>query len=876
MSLLGRRRLFLVLLFLLLPLAALLAAASARAAEPARRAFSDPPAPIPADLPERHRAFLQEADLLLSAKERATFLALHEDYQRDAFIRRFWEVRDPFPQTPKNEFQEQWEERAALARKLVGDLADDRARMLLLNGKPAQVLVSHCSDVLLPLELWHYDRTERIRGGFSLVFVAASGSPQGKYRLWYPSEGLESVLAVGMRARPGVTADAIVVDCPRGDDIVGYLGEAIDWSRIEASVHTVPRPSEEWLQTFTAYSTDLPAGAATFPAELALSFPGKLGSRTVVQGVVAVPQDAVRPVRLADIDTYDFVVDGEVVHQDELFEHFRYRFTLPAAEVSGQLREGKIPLVFQRALRPGSYLLRLKVEDAGGKRFFRDERTVDVPAAAQVASLEPTAAAAPEPATGAPAAAPAGSAARRAGDPLAEANAAISAGDHSVRLVAPGESELLRTGRARVEALVSGEGVVRVAFFLNGKAVYSKSRPPFSVELDLGDRPKIHTVQAVALGADGSELARDQLTLNAGPHRFALRLVEPLPGKLYRDSLRAEAQVEVPAGDELDRVELYLNDTRLATLYQPPFAQPILLPPGGKLAYVRAVAYLKDGNSTEDVVLVNAPDAGDKVQVDLVELYTTVVDHRGHPVPNLKREDFQVAEDGVPQTVRRFDTVKDLPIYAGVLLDVSASMSERLDDAVRGALGFFEKVITPKDRAAVITFNAKPHMAVRFTNDREVLAGGLANLTAEGTTALYDSIIYTLYTFGGIKGKRAIVLLTDGMDEGSRYKFSDALDYARRAGVTIYTVGIHLEPKEVDVRSKLQRLAEETGGRFFFIERAGELGQVYSAVEADLRTQYLLAYESTQQGGDREKFRTVEVKVTRPGLEAKTMRGYYP
>jgi Ca-activated chloride channel family protein len=288
------------------------------------------------------------------------------------------------------------------------------------------------------------------------------------------------------------------------------------------------------------------------------------------------------------------------------------------------------------------------------------------------------------------------------------------------------------------------------------------------------------------------------------------------------------------------------------------------------------VAFLKDGNSTEDVVLVNAPDYGEKVQVDLVELYTTVVDRRGRPVAGLKREDFQVAEEGTPQKIRRFDVVKDQPIYAGILLDTSASMSERLDEAVRGALGFFEKVITPKDRASVITFSGKPSLAVRFTNNREVLAGGLANLTAEGTTALYDSIIYALYTFGGIKGKRAIVLLTDGMDEGSRYKFTDALDYARRAGVTIYTVGIHLEPNETDVRAKLQRLALETGGRFFFIERTAELQKVYSAIEEDLRTQYLLAYESTQQGGDREKFRTVEVKVGRPGLEARTMRGYYP
>ena len=84
-------------------------------------------------------------------------------------------------------------------------------------------------------------------------------------------------------------------------------------------------------------------------------------------------------------------------------------------------------------------------------------------------------------------------------------------------------------------------------------------------------------------------------------------------------------------------------------------------------------------------------------------------------------------------------------------------------------MGFFDKVITPKDRAAVITFADHPNLAVRFTNQQPLLAGGLAGLTASGNTALYDSLIYALYYFGGVKGKRAIILLSDGQDEGSHY-----------------------------------------------------------------------------------------------------------
>ena len=108
-----------------------------------------------------------------------------------------------------------------------------------------------------------------------------------------------------------------------------------------------------------------------------------------------------------------------------------------------------------------------------------------------------------------------------------------------------------------------------------------------------------------------------------------MRLIEPQAGKTYQSSLRAEAQVEVPEGERLDRVELYLNDDKLATLYQPPYTQALLLPKGKEITYVRAVAYLDGGNSTEDLVLVNCARLQPEGDVQFVELYTSVVDAAG-------------------------------------------------------------------------------------------------------------------------------------------------------------------------------------------------------------------------------------------------------
>jgi VWFA-related protein len=116
-----------------------------------------------------------------------------------------------------------------------------------------------------------------------------------------------------------------------------------------------------------------------------------------------------------------------------------------------------------------------------------------------------------------------------------------------------------------------------------------------------------------------------------------------------------------------------------------------------------------------------------------------------------------------------------------------------------------------------------------------------------------------------------VLLLSDGKDEGSRFTYEDALEYARRAGVTIYTIGLG---DDVD-KKKLEKIAEETGGRFFQVGNASQLSGIYSTIEKELRSQYLIAYQSTNTSGATD-FRTVELKVGKSGLEAKTMRGYYP
>ncbi|HEY4562183.1 MAG TPA: VWA domain-containing protein, partial [Thermoanaerobaculia bacterium] len=823
-----------------------------------------------ARLPEAYQKFLAEVEILITDEERATFLALSKDYQRDAFIQQFWTVRDDVKRTAKNELRERWEANLQQARFLFGeDLHDARIRAMLLNGPPAERVESNCSMLLYPLEVWFYEPNKKLREPFVLVLYRRWGT--GPFKLWYPiEEGPEVFFAQSINERNPGRGHSIeeiagpAASSPCGDDehaqkilagIRWVLANARDWIYIQPLIDEPPRPpGGEWVSAFNSYSTDVPAGTPPLTAKLDLAFPGRWQNRTVMQGVVTVPAGAAGQARLGEARSYNLLLNGELLSNGELFDSFRYKFDLPAAPADSPSEA--LPLAFERPLRPGDYTLVLKLEDVNSGRVYREERPLAVPAMETLAPA-PSVARTPEE--------------QESARILAEANAALRSGETTIKLIPPAGE--LQSGMRRFDTLTTGPGIDKVTFSLDGKPVLTKRALPFSVELDLGTSPRTRTLAVAAFDAQGNTLATDELQINAAPgNRFRVHLVEPQQGKRYQSSLLARAEVEIPEDETLERVEIYLNDARIATLYQPPWVHPVLLPRGESLAYVRAVAYLTDGSSAEHLVFVNAPAEMAQVNVDYVELYATVLDRQGRPVTaDLAARDFSVSEDGVHQQIARCERVTDLPIHAAVAIDISASMEPNLDAAKGAALQFLQRMVRPRDRAEVITFNDHPALGVRFTRDVKALAGGLAGLKAERGTALYDSLIFSFYTFNGLKGRRALLLLSDGKDEGSRFTFEEALDFARRAGVTVYAIGLG---DEVD-KKKLAKISEETGGRAFFPRQAGELAAIYEGIEEELRSQILITYQSTTNRTD-PGFRVVDLKVVRPGMEAKTMRGYYP
>ena len=456
------------------------------------------------------------------------------------------------------------------------------------------------------------------------------------------------------------------------------------------------------------------------------------------------------------------------------------------------------------------------------------------------------------------------------GNQLAEQT--IPGRDSLVLVPPPGDVVL---GLWRAEALVTGERIAKVKFVIDDVVQMTRNSRPFTAELRLGQFPVEQYIRAEGYDATGELVDSDEVVINQPRGAFRVRIIEPARGASASGRILSTAEVTVPEERRVESVEFKVNEGSVAILERPPWQAEIDVPPGGSMAYLSVVATLDDGSRSEEVRFLNSPQYLEEVDVKLVELYTTVTDKSGRLARGLTQDEFGVSEDGRPQTISKFELVEDMPLTLGLVVDTSTSMADALSEAKQAALGFLHNMITLRDKVFALAFSSEPTLLIPTTDDVEAVEDSLEKLVSHGATSLHDAVVTSLYYFRGVRGRRAMVLLSDGDDTSSAMAYRDALEYARRSGVTIYTIGLNVGKLQTGVRGKLTELARETGGRTFFISQASELTLVYKEIEEELRSQYLVAYSSDRPGQDGE-FRKIEVKVKGGKLKARTISGYYP
>jgi Ca-activated chloride channel family protein len=269
---------------------------------------------------------------------------------------------------------------------------------------------------------------------------------------------------------------------------------------------------------------------------------------------------------------------------------------------------------------------------------------------------------------------------------------------------------------------------------------------------------------------------------------------------------------------------------------------------------------------------------------DVVMLNVTVTDTEQRLVGGLERADFQVYEDGQLQEISTFS--RDIqPIALSLLIDSSTSMERKLPVAQDAAIGFARR-LGSKDAAQVIDFDSQPRIIQPFTGDRDALERAIRLIDSGGSTALFNAVYIAIDELRRVRAlsadeirRQAIVVLSDGEDTTSLVTYDEVLDRSKRSEVAIYAIGLRTK-EELPMRGfnaadfVLRTLAQETGGRAFFVQETGQLGAVYGQIADELASQYTIGYTSRNLKRD-GLWRWISVRVNRPNVVARAKSGYY-
>ncbi len=289
------------------------------------------------------------------------------------------------------------------------------------------------------------------------------------------------------------------------------------------------------------------------------------------------------------------------------------------------------------------------------------------------------------------------------------------------------------------------------------------------------------------------------------------------------------------------------------------------------------------------------PDVTIKLDVDVVSLFCSVRTKKGTFVTNLEKGDFSIFEEGKSQEIRYFARETDLPLTIGLLVDVSKSQENLIEIEKHAAAQFFSKVLREKDMAFLISFGAAVELLQDLTNSARILRKGLNDLRLNAGvggvlpspvptsrrprgTLLHDAV----YLAANEKlrrevGRKVVVLITDGVDQGSQVELGEAIEAAQKSDAIIYSI-YYVDPRYLMyggyTDSALRKLAEETGGRVFSVDRRNTLDSIFQQIQEEMRSQYAIGYtpaSANRDGG----FRRVEIRTGNKEHKVLARKGYY-
>jgi len=296
------------------------------------------------------------------------------------------------------------------------------------------------------------------------------------------------------------------------------------------------------------------------------------------------------------------------------------------------------------------------------------------------------------------------------------------------------------------------------------------------------------------------------------------------------------------------------------------------------------------------------PDTQEPIKVDVkvVNVLCSVRNKQGGLVGNLTKDDFLLSEDGKPQTIKYFNRETDLPLTIGLLVDVSTSQERLIDVERQAASAFFSQVLRKQDLAFLISFGEDAELLQDYTSSASLLRRGLDQLhvssAVSGTqpgpvptiykprgTVFYDAVYLAAHDqLRGQVGRKVLVVITDGVDEGSRLKIEDALRAAQDADAVVYCID-YSDPGFYNLGGfgfggngwgAMSRISGDTGGRVFKVDRKHPLNEVFNEIQDEMRSQYAIGYTPENLNND-GTFRRIDLKTRDKSLKVQARKGYY-
>lgn len=472
-------------------------------------------------------------------------------------------------------------------------------------------------------------------------------------------------------------------------------------------------------------------------------------------------------------------------------------------------------------------------------------------------------------------------------------------------LIVPPESgyrELLG-GRVGFQTLVVDPAVAAVEYRLDGRPPKRIRRPRRRTYIELDDPPREQKLEFLAYDAEHELLGTDTLILNRidGPAAIHISGIHTKPGD-GSPAVLAGATVPPPWSAHLERVEFYRNESLVATLEdfgeagraRPPQTIRVeaLFEDPQPNDFVRVKAKLADGRELEDAQLLEQGDFQAEIDVHLVQIQVLVTDREGNPVGVLSPEDFEIREGARRINPERLHTAHDVRLLLGLAIDSSESMRPAWVHLRHVARSFLTASLAPDDSAFLVDFDDTVRLLQAPTADKRRLRAHLGQLVPGGGTALHDGLLFSLLQFRREPGRRALVVVTDGVDLDSRSRWQQAPDFAERLGIPIYFIELDRSAKPVieggslvehtpdatllreQARKRLRRISRHTGGRHFQIDLVAHdvswparIEQAFDRIEEDLRHQHVLTYYTNQPPGSDAK---PDIRVTARGLKLRS------